>query len=170
MESDALPKINRVVLTGFLQQEPELRYTPGGVAVASFRLRIARLLPENRGGKETVSFVTVVAWQDLAQKVSREGKNGQALYVEGHLHTRSFETQKGERRTAVEVYAETLQLVPVHMPPGAEVAERPPRARSGERRGGQPSRARAPEAPRLPLDDGHASAPSESVPTDEEPS
>ncbi|MFN8549588.1 MAG: single-stranded DNA-binding protein [Candidatus Eisenbacteria bacterium] len=89
MDADSFPRINRVILTGYIQQDPELRFTPGGIPVASFRMRIARLLPENRGAKETVSYITVVAWQDLAQKVSRDGKNGQGVAVEGFLHSRT---------------------------------------------------------------------------------
>lgn len=150
MEPDALPRINRVMLSGFIQQDPELRFTPGGVAVASFRLRTARLLPESRGaGREVVSYVTVVAWQELAQRVSREGKNGQAVFVEGFLHTRSFATQRGERRTVVEVYADQLQLMPVFMAPGSDAPA--PAPRREPRRAGNGGRSRAPEEPRLPL-------------------
>ncbi len=120
MDAESFPRINRVVLTGFIQQDPELRFTPGGIPVASFRMRIARLLPENRGAKETVSYITVVAWQELAQKVSRDGRNGQGVAIEGFLHSRSFSTARGERRTAIEVYADSLQLAPVFLPPTAD--------------------------------------------------
>jgi len=139
MEAEKFPRINRVVLSGFIQQDPELRFTPGGIPVASFRMRIARLLPENRGAKETVSYVTVVAWQDLAQKVSREGRNGQAILVEGFLHSRSFATTRGERRTVVEVYADSCQLSPVYLAPEADPAgsERAGSDRAGSDRIGQ---------------------------------
>ena len=106
------------------------------IPVASFRMRIARLLPENRGAKETVSYITVVAWQDLAQKVSRDGKNGQGVAVEGFLHSRTFSTTRNERRTAIEVYADSLQLVPVFLEPAAEVGPtRGPEPRARDSRG-----------------------------------
>jgi len=149
MDADSFPRINRVILTGYIQQDPELRFTPGGIPVASFRMRIARLLPENRGAKETVSYITVVAWQDLAQKVSRDGKNGQGIAVEGFLHSRTFSTARNERRTAIEVYADSLQLVPVFVPPTADAGA----ARSPEPRPREPrAPGRGPRGPRRGAD------------------
>jgi single-strand DNA-binding protein len=116
MESDALPRINRVIVTGFLQQQPELRHTPTGVPVSSFRIRAGRMIRDRRGlARETVSTFTVVVWQDLAVRVCQEVKNGQGVHVEGSLHSRSFLTSSGERRTVVEVYADLLETVPVHL-------------------------------------------------------
>jgi single-strand DNA-binding protein len=117
MESDVLPRINRVIVTGFLQQEPELRHTPSGVAVTSFRVRCSRLVRDRHGaGRETVSYFTVVAWADLAQRVCREAHNGQGIYAEGALHSRSFVTASGERKTVVEIYADLVEAVPVFLP------------------------------------------------------
>jgi len=117
MEADTLPRINRVTVTGYLQQEPELRHTPSGVAVASFRVRSGRLVRDRRGAlRETTSFFTVVVWQELAQRICREARNGQGVAVEGSLHSRSFVTASGERRTVVEVYAESVETVPVFLP------------------------------------------------------
>jgi single-strand DNA-binding protein len=117
MEPDALPRINRVIVTGFLQQEPELRHTPSGVAVASFRVRSGRLVRDRRGaGRETISYFTVVVWADLAQRICREVRNGQGVYVEGSLHSRSFVASSGERKTVVEIYADDVEPVPVFLP------------------------------------------------------
>lgn len=116
MESEALPRINRVIVTGFMQQQPELRHTPTGVPVASFRVRSGRMIRDRRGVlRETVSTFTVVVWQDLATRVCQEAKNGQGVYVEGSLHSRSFVASNGERRTVVEVYADLLETVPVFL-------------------------------------------------------
>src|SRR5512144_2159671 len=102
MEPDAFPRINRVIVTGFIQQDPELRHTPSGVAVASFRVRSGRVVRDRRGvARETISYFTVVVWQDLAQRICREAKLGQGVVVEGALHSRSFLTQTGERKTVV---------------------------------------------------------------------
>jgi single-strand DNA-binding protein len=117
MDSDALPRINRVIVTGFLQQEPELRHTPSGVAVASFRVRSGRMVRDRRGaGRETVSYFTVVVWADLAQRICRDVRNGQGVYVEGSLHSRSFVASSGERKTVVEIYADDVEPVPVFLP------------------------------------------------------
>lgn len=135
MEADVLPRINRVIVTGFLQQQPELRHTPSGVAVASFRVRSGRLSRDRRGAtRETVSYFTVVVWAELAQRICREAREGQGIYVEGSLHSRSFVTATGERKTVVEIYADEAETVPVFQPvrePG-----RGPRAGQAEAEGG----------------------------------
>jgi single-strand DNA-binding protein len=116
MESDALPRINRVFVTGFVQQQPELRHTPSGVPVSSFRVRTGRLVRDRRGSvRETVSTFTVVLWQDLAVRICEEAKLGQGVVVEGSLHSRSFVAASGERRTVLEVYADTLETTPVFL-------------------------------------------------------
>jgi single-strand DNA-binding protein len=118
MESDALPRINRVIVTGFIQQQPELRHTPSGVPVASFRVRTGRVVRDRRGVvRETVSTFTVVVWQDLAVRICEEAKLGQGVAVEGSLHSRSFVAANGERRTVVEVYADALEAYPVFLSP-----------------------------------------------------
>jgi single-stranded DNA-binding protein len=58
----------------------------------------------------------VVVWQELAQRICREAKNGQAVYVEGSLHSRSFIAANGERKTVVEIYAEQVEPQPVFLP------------------------------------------------------
>lgn len=118
MESDSFPRINRVVVTGFIQQQPELRHTPSGVPVSSFRVRTGRLLRDRRGLiRETVSTFTVVVWQDLAVRVCQEASIGQGVSVEGSLHSRSFVAASGERRTVLEVYADVLETSPVFLSP-----------------------------------------------------
>ena len=131
MEADVLPRVNRVVVTGFLQQDPELRHTPSGVAVSSFRVRSGRLVRDRRGlQRETVSYFTVVAWQDLATRICHEARNGQGVAVEGSLHSRSFLTASGERKTVVEIYADAIETVPVFLP--AREARGPGREGSAE--------------------------------------
>ncbi len=163
MESDALPRINRVIVTGFLQQQPELRHTPSGVPVASFRVRSGRVIRDRRGvARETISTFTVVTWQDLAVRVSQEAKLGQGMYVEGALHSRSFIAGNGERRTVVEVYADLVELVPVFLSPreqrtgGGREDEARPEDR-GNRAGD-----RASHEPALPDDHQNEHGPSES--------
>lgn len=148
MEADVLPRINRVIVTGFLQQEPELRHTPSGVAVASFRVRSGHFTRDRRGGlRETVSYFTVVVWQDLAQRICREAKNGQGIYVEGALHSRSFLTSTGERKTVVEIYADSVETVPVFLP------EREMRAANHAAGGREPGPRSHEEAAEQPVDE-----------------
>ncbi len=112
MEGTTYPRMNRVFLTGIAQEEPELRYTPSGVAVCSFRVQVGRILRDRSGGaREVAAYLTVVAWQEAAQRMARELRKGQAVYVEGYVSSRSFTTARGEKRTAVEIYAEQIQIL-----------------------------------------------------------
>ena len=73
MEGTTYPRMNRVFLTGIAQEEPELRYTPSGVSVCSFRVQVGRILRDRSGGaREVAAYLTVVAWQEAAQRMSRE--------------------------------------------------------------------------------------------------
>ncbi len=135
MDADSFPRINRVIVTGFLQQDPELRHTPSGVAVASFRVRSGRMSRDRRGApRETISYFTVVVWQELAQRVCREAKNGQGIYVEGFLHSRSFVAASGERKTVVEIYADSVEVLSAMLPvrEGRAMASHPDGARPDE--------------------------------------
>lgn len=136
MGTESFPRINRVVLTGFLQQQPELRHTPSGVAVASFRVRSGRWARDRRGIlRESVSFFTVVVWQDVAERICSDGQSGQGISVEGYLHSRSFMAASGERRTVLEVYAESAELLDARLDPGHDRRSRgegSDRGRSGE--------------------------------------
>lgn len=112
MEGTTYPRMNRVFLTGIAQEEPELRYTPSGVAVCSFRVQVGRILRDRSGGaREVAAYLTVVAWQEAAQRMARDLRKGQAVYVEGYVSSRSFTTARGEKRTAVEIYAEQIQIL-----------------------------------------------------------
>lgn len=112
MDGTTYPRMNRVFLTGIAQEQPELRYTPSGVMVCSFRVQVGRILRDRSGGaREVAAFLTVVAWQEAAQRVSRELHKGQALYIEGYVSSRSFTTARGDKRTAVEIYAEQIQTL-----------------------------------------------------------
>jgi single-strand DNA-binding protein len=98
--------INRVVLTGNLTRDPELRYTTGGRGVASFGLAVNRRYQQNGEWQEQVSFFNVVCWADLGENVAATLTKGTRTIVTGRLEQRSWETQDGEKRTVVEVIAD----------------------------------------------------------------
>lgn len=142
MDGTTYPRMNRVFLTGIAQEEPELRFTPSGVAVCSFRVQVGRILRDRSGGaREVAAYLTVVAWQEAAQRMARELRKGQAVYVEGYVSSRSFTTARGEKRTAVEIYAEQLQI----LGPFAE-GEHAPEGASGEGAATNRGARRAPQA------------------------
>jgi single-strand DNA-binding protein len=107
-----LVTLNKVLLTGRLTRDPELRYTPNGASVSSFSLASSRRYKAQDGEwKEIVAFVNISAWGKLAVLVNEYLKKGSAALVEGRLHSRSWQTEDGQKRSALEVRAERIQFL-----------------------------------------------------------
>jgi len=107
-----LATVNKVMLSGRLTRDPELRYTPNGTAVSSFALASSQRYKGQDGQwKETVTYINIVAWSKLAMLVSEYLKKGSAAFVEGRLHSHSWQTEDGQKRSAVEVRAERVQFL-----------------------------------------------------------
>ncbi len=102
--------LNVVALVGNLATEPELRYTPNGVAVCNFRLAVQRSF-KNREGEREADFFTVVAWRNTAEFCGNYLEKGRAVSVWGRLQARSWETEDGQRRSVVEVVADGVNFV-----------------------------------------------------------
>jgi len=100
--------INRVILVGRMVADPELRYTPSGVAVAKFRLAVDRSFVNAQGERQT-DFIDIVAWRQSAQFAADYLRKGRLVGVEGRLQVRSYTTQDGQRRRASEVVADHVQ-------------------------------------------------------------
>jgi single-strand DNA-binding protein len=102
--------LNTVILIGRLTRDPELRYTPGGTAVASFTLAVDRPFQNQQGERET-DFIDIVCWRTLAETVANHLGKGRLVAVEGRLQIRSYETQDGQRRKVAEVVANTVRFL-----------------------------------------------------------
>jgi single-strand DNA-binding protein len=102
--------INRVILVGRLTKDPELRYTPSGVAVATFTLAVNRPFT-NQSGEREADFVNIVVWRRLAENVANYLKKGSMAGVDGRIQTRSYESQEGKRVYVTEVVADTVQFL-----------------------------------------------------------
>jgi single-strand DNA-binding protein len=102
--------LNRVVLVGRLANDPELRYTPNGVAVASFRIAVDRGRPNPDGTREA-DFFSIVAWQKSAEFAANYLSKGRLIGIDGRLQTRSWVAQDGTKRSVVEVVAENLRAL-----------------------------------------------------------
>lgn len=102
--------LNRVVLTGRLTKDPELRYTPNGAAVATFTLAVNRSF-SNQNGERGADFINCVAWRNQAENVANFLKKGSLAGVDGKLQTRSYENQHGQRVFVTEVQAESVQFL-----------------------------------------------------------
>jgi single-strand DNA-binding protein len=117
------------MLIGNLTRDPELRYTPSGTAVCSFRLATNRSWTPSDGGerKEETEFHRIVSWNKLAELCSQLLSKGRKVYIEGRLQTRSWDTPEGEKKYTTEVVAEDMVLLDSRRTEerGDEPSERP---------------------------------------------
>ena len=102
--------LNRVVLIGRLTKDPELKYTPNGVAVTSFALAVDRNFKSAQGEKET-DFINILVWRQLAENCANFLAKGKLAAVDGRLQIRSYEGQDGQKRTMAEVVAENVRFL-----------------------------------------------------------
>jgi single-strand DNA-binding protein len=102
--------LNRVVLVGRLTKDPELKYTPNGVAVANFTLAVNRPFSNQQGDREA-DFINCVVWRKPAENVANYLKKGSLAGVDGRLQTRSYENNQGQRVYVTEVMAESVQFL-----------------------------------------------------------
>ena len=107
-----MASLNKVFLLGNLTRVPELRYTPGGTAVADLRLAVNRNYTTQSGEKrEDTCFLTVVVWGKQAESCREYLDKGSPILVEGRLQTRDWEAKDGQKRTVTEVVAERVQFM-----------------------------------------------------------
>jgi len=99
--------MNRVLLTGRLTRDPELRTTAGGKAVAQFSVASHEFV----GGKEKPEFHNVVTWDRLAETCGRYLGKGQQVAIEGRLQTRSWDDEKGTRHWKTEIVAANVEML-----------------------------------------------------------
>ena len=98
--------LNKVMIIGNLGSEPEMRFTPGGVPVTSFRVATNRVYKSQDGErKEETEWFSVVAWQRLAETCNQYLVKGQKVYCEGRLHTRMWDGQDGQKHYRTEIIA-----------------------------------------------------------------
>jgi single-strand DNA-binding protein len=101
--------LNKVMILGNLGQDPEIRYTANGNELTTFSVATNRNYrrPDGEWDKETEWF-SVVAWGELAKRAAQTLQRGDRVYVEGRLHTRSWDGPDGQRRYKTEVVAERV--------------------------------------------------------------
>ena len=104
--------LNRVILIGRLVADPELKYTPSGIAVAQFRIAVDRPLSQEarqQGQEKQADFIDIVAWRQSAEFASQYLTKGRLVAVEGRLQIREYVTQDGQKRKAAEIVADNLK-------------------------------------------------------------
>ena len=94
---------NKAILIGRLVADPEMRTTPQGVPVSTFRIAIDR--PFMNGGERKADFLTIVCWRKQAEFVCKYFQKGRAIGVDGSIQTRDYTDKDGNKRTAFEIIA-----------------------------------------------------------------
>lgn len=105
--------INRVILTGGLTRDPELRSTASGMGVLSMRLAFTSRgkNPQTGQWEDMPNYIDVTMFGDRAQRLSQHLKKGSSIGVDGKLRWREWETQSGEKRQAIEIIADDIEFV-----------------------------------------------------------
>lgn len=104
--------INKVILVGRLGQDPELKYTPSGMAVCNFSIATSENWTDKSGQKqERTEWHRIVVWGKLAEISGKYLAKGRQAYVEGQLQTRSWEAQDGQKRYTTEIVAKNVQFL-----------------------------------------------------------
>ena len=101
--------INTAVIMGRLTADPELKTTASGLSVLSFSVAVERNY-QKEGEEKAVDFINVVAWRKTAEFVSKYFHKGSMIAVEGSIQTRKYEDKDGNKRTAVEILANTVSF------------------------------------------------------------
>jgi single-strand DNA-binding protein len=100
---------SNITLIGNLVDDPELRFTPSGVAMAKIRMAVNRRWRGQDGEwQENTSFFTGTIWREQAEQAAESLQKGARVIVTGRLEQRSWETEQGEKRSVVEVQVDEI--------------------------------------------------------------
>ncbi len=105
--------INKVILVGHLGQDPEVRYTPSGVAVANFSIATSEEWTDKNSGEKQkrTEWHRIVAWRRLGEICGEYLHKGRQVYIEGRLQTRAWEDRDGNKRYTTEIIANQMQML-----------------------------------------------------------
>ena len=99
---------NKTTLVGRMATDPELKYTPAGIAVSTFRVAVNRPF-QSKDGEKKADFLDVVAWRQQAEFAANYLGKGRLVLVEGRIQVRSYDDQQGQRRKVWEIVSENLR-------------------------------------------------------------
>ncbi len=106
--------VNKVILLGHLGKDPDIRHLEGGVTVASFSVATSENFRDKNSGekKEQTEWHNIVMWRNLAESVEKsELKKGDRVYLEGKIRTRQWQDKEGNKRSSVEIVADTFTII-----------------------------------------------------------
>ena len=131
-----MTSFNKVILLGNLTRDPEVRYTPNGIAVASFAIAVNRKYKQGDETKDEVSYIDIVVFGKQAESCGQYIGKGDSVLIEGRLQQRRWDDKdSGQKRSKVEVVAQSVNFMP----------RRSPTAKGGEN---------IDHAPEMPVDEG----------------
>lgn len=103
--------LNRVILIGRLTKDPELRYTPAGVAVTQFTLAVNRPFSNSQTKEREADFINIVTWRQLAETCANYLRKGRLTAIEGRIQVRNYENNEGKRVYVTEIVADSVQFL-----------------------------------------------------------
>ena len=104
-----MASFNKVILIGNMTADPELKQTQGGLSVCTFSIAVNRRFKAE--GQQDCDFITITAWRQQAEFVTRYFKKGNPILVCGQLQTRNWTDNQGNKRYATEVVADEVSFV-----------------------------------------------------------
>ncbi|MBI2850720.1 MAG: single-stranded DNA-binding protein [Chloroflexi bacterium] len=107
-----MASVNRIIIIGNLGGEPEMRFTPAGQPVTSFNVATNYRYSTAQGErKEETEWFTVVTWRKLAELCNQYLSKGRMVYVEGRLHSHSWDGQDGQKHFRNEIIADRVSFL-----------------------------------------------------------
>ena len=104
--------VNKVILVGNLGRDAELRYTPGGAAVATLNMATTEVWNDKQGQRqEKTEWHRVVLWGKSAESLAEYLTKGKQIYVEGRLQTRQWDDKDGNKRYTTEIRGDRVVLL-----------------------------------------------------------
>jgi single-strand DNA-binding protein len=105
-----MASLNKAILMGNMVADPELKQTPAGVSVCSFRIGVQRRF-KDANGQYASDFINIVAWRQQAEFVSKYFRKGSSIVVVGSIQTRDYTDQQGNKRYATDVVVDEAFFV-----------------------------------------------------------
>jgi single-strand DNA-binding protein len=122
-----MASVNKVILIGNLGKDPELKFTPSGVAMAKFSIATTERFKDSDGNpQEKTEWHNVVLWRRLAELANEYLKKGSPVYIEGRIQTRSWDDENGQKRYMTEIVGDRMQFLGRREGGPAEDAGEPP--------------------------------------------
>ena len=103
--------MNKVILTGRLTKDPQMRSTQSGVAVTTFTLAVDRRHVKKDSGQPTADFIPVVCWRKLAEICANNLTKGRKVGIEGAMQVRTYDGDDGKKRYVTEVIADEVEFL-----------------------------------------------------------